>query len=244
MAHNFNGTFTKSQFTRFRAYVENQLPMIDARIAHLEAERDRIGNLAFAYDSAGNPTSFVNDIPETYCGKLFAAYEALGGDAEFDLQVRSASQPVFLMTGDVNTPAQLMSNGEVVGVLGLSDAPSATLMQKIRRFVGEDLQRRREYLERKIRRALDYVDQLNLEISQLTALKGSVDSPESMAAYFSQLDTLTTDPRYMAITDDTANPDPHGKFAKAPVAGYVPGPKGATPNTYQRTPDGLVKPAK
>jgi hypothetical protein len=244
LAFNFNGTFTKSQFTRFRAYVENQLPQIDARIAHLQAERDRIGNLAFAFDSAGNPTSFTSDIPETYCGKLFAAYEALGGDAEFDLQVRQSSQPVFLMTGDVNNPAQLMSNGEVVGVLGLSDAQSATIVQKIRRFVGEDLQRRREYLERKIRRALDYVDQLNLEINQLTALKGSTASPESMERYLAQIDTLTTDPRYMAITDDTGSPDPHGKFAKAPVAGYVPGPKGATANTYERTPDGLVKPAK
>lgn len=244
MAHQFNGTFTKSQFARFRAYVENQLPLIDSRIAHLQAERDRIGNLAFAFDSAGNPTSFTSDIPETYCGKLFAAYEALGGDAEFDLQVRSASQPVFLVAGDVNNPAQLMSNGEVVGVLGLGDAYSATVVQNIRRFVGEDLQRRREYLERKIRRALDYVDQLNLEISQLTALKGSVDSPESMAAYFAIIDSLTTDPRYMAITDDSGSPDPHGKFAKAPVAGYVPGPKGATANTYERTPDGLVKPAK
>jgi hypothetical protein len=244
LGFNWNGTFTKSQFARFRAYVENQLPLIDARIAHLQAERDRVGSLSFAYDSAGNPTSFAHDIPDTYCGKLFAAYEALGGDAEFDLQVRSQSQPVFLVPGDVNNPAQLMSNGEVVGVLGLSDAYSATVVQKIRRFVGEDLQRRREGLERKIRRALDYADQLNLEIAQLKALKGSAASPESMAAYFSTIDTLTTDPRYMAITDDSGNPDPHGKFAKAPVAGYVPGPKGATATTYERTPDGLVKPAK
>lgn len=240
----FNGTYTKSQFDRFRAYVNDQVQLIDARISHLKAERDRVGNLAFAYDSAGNPTVFTSDPPTTYCGKLFAAYEALGGDVEFDLQVRSTAQPVFRIPGDINTPSQMYSNGEVVGVLGLNDAPSAALTQKIRSWVFEDLHRRRLYLERKIKRAIDYAEQLNSEISELTALKGSVDSEASLAAYLQSVDAMTVDSRYTAITDDSNSPDPHGKFSHAPVAGYTPSAKGATANTYERTLNGLVKPTQ
>lgn len=244
MSFGFNGTFTKSQFERFRTYVLNQMSLIDARIDHLKAERDRVGNIAFAFDASGVPTAFTSDPPTTYCGKLFAAYEVLGGDVEFELQVRSTNQPVFRITGDINTPPQMYSNGEIVGVLGLNDAPSADLVQKIRSGFQESIQRRRDYLERKIRRAIDYAEQLDQEISQLTALKGSVDSEGSMTAYLSSLDAMTTDARYMAITDDTNQPDPHGKYSHAPVAGYTPSSKSAPATTYERTLDGLVKPNK
>jgi hypothetical protein len=244
LAYNFGGTLTATQFARFKTYVRNQVQLIDARIDHLKAERDRIGNLAFAYDSGGLPTAFANDPPMTYCGKLFGAYEALGGDVEFDLQVRSVSQPVFLLKGDETRPAQMMSNGEVLGVAGLSDAESALYMQKIRGWLGGDLQRRRESLERKIRRAIDYAEQLDAEINELELLKASADTDGSLEFYIKQMDALANDRRYMAITNDTDNPDPHGKFAHAPVAGYMPGPKGTAATTYERTLDGLVKPQK
>jgi hypothetical protein len=244
LAFDIQGTFTASQFARFKTYVRNQVQLIDARIAHLKAERDRIGNLAFAYDSGGLPTAFANDPPMTYCGKLFGAYEALGGDVEFDLQVRSTTQPVFLLKGDETRPAQMMSNGEVLSVAGLSDAESAIYMQKIRGWLGGDLQRRRESLERKIRRAIDYAEQLDAEINELELLKASADTDGSLEFYIKQMDALANDRRYMAITNDTDNPDPHGKFARAPVAGYMPGPKGTAATTYERTLDGLVKPQK
>ena len=224
--------------------MRNQVRLIDARIEHLQAEHDRIGNLAFAYDSGGSPTGYTNDPPMTYCGKLFGAYEALGGDAEFDLQVRGTSQPVFRLEGSETQPSQLMSNGEVVGVQGLSDAESAVIMQKMRVWVEDDLQRRRESLERKIRRAIDYAEQLKAEINELKTIKANAEVDGSLEFYINEMDSLTTDRRYTAITDDAENPDPHGKFARAPVAGYMPGPKGATATTYERTLNGLVKPQK
>ena len=242
MAYNFQGTLTATQFARFKIYVRNQVQLIDARIAHLKAERDRIGDLAFAYDSGGLPTAYANDPPMTYCGKLFGAYEALGGDVEFDLQVRSTSQPVFLLKGDETRSPQLMSNGEVLCVGGLSDAESALYMQKIRGWVESDLQRRRESLERKIRRAIDYAEQLDTEINELELLKASADTDGSLEFYIKEMDALANDPRYTAVTNDTNNPDPHGKFARAPVAGYMPGPKGTAATSYERTLDGLVKP--
>jgi hypothetical protein len=244
MSHDIQGTFTASQFARFKTYVQNQVGLIDARIVHLQAERARVGDLQFAYDSGGVPTGLASDPPDTYCGRLFGAYEALGGDAEFDLQIRSTSQPVFRIAGDETQAAQLMSNGEVLSVLGLSDAESSLLMQRLRGWVTEDLQRRRDALERKIRRAVDYSEQLDLEIAELTRLKGSVDTDGSLAFMFSTVDTLTADGQYTAITQDNAA-DPHGKFARAPVAGYQPGPQGAAATTYERTTNqGLVKPTE
>jgi len=242
MSHDIQGTFTASQFARFQTYVRNQVQLIDARIAHLQAERDRVGNLAFAYDSGGLPTAFKDDPPNTYCGKLFGAYEALGGDAEFDLQVRNASQPVFRLEGSETQPAQLLSNGEVISVLGMADAPSATIMQKMRKWIEGDLHRRRDYLERKIRRAVDYAEQLDAEIKELKLLKASVDTEGSLEFYIKEMGTLITDSAYMAATNDEANLDPHGKLARAPMAGYTPSEKGATATSYERTLDGPVKP--
>jgi len=242
----FNGTLTASQFDRFRTYIRNQVTLIDARIQHLQAEKARVGNLMFAYDEGGVPTGSANDPPTTYCGKLFGAYEALGGDIEYDLQVRSAKQPVFALTGNEAQMSQLSSNGEVAGVGGLSDAQSATLMQSLRRWTADDLGYRREALERKIRRAIDYSEQLDLEISELLLMKGNADVAGSLEYMISQMESLAADRRYMPITDDSKDPDPHGKFAKAPVAAYMPGGggKGTTSTSYQRTVDGLVKPEK
>jgi len=238
MAFEFNGTLTVSQLERWKTYVRNQLSLVDARIAHLEAERDRLGSLSFAFDSGGSPISLTEDAPTTYIGKLYAAYAVLGGDAEFDLQVRSTSQPVFRNEGDETQDSQTMSNGEVIGVKGLSDEESAVLMQDARSWVREDLQRRRDYLERKIRRSMDYGEQLTAEISELRTIKGSAQVENSLEFILQALDQLASDQRYFAITDDSANPDPHGKLAKAPVAAY----QGATPTSTQKTYNGIVRP--
>jgi hypothetical protein len=245
MAFEWGGTFTRSQFENFRSYVLDQVQLIDARIAHLKAERARIGDLSFAYDSAGLPTNVANDDPPvTYIDKLFGAYEALGGNVELDLQVRSATQPVFRLPGDATRAAQLLSNGEVIPAQGLDDAESALAVQAIRGWVSKDLARRRDYLERKIRRAIDYAEQLTAEIVQLELLKGEPETEGSLAFYLNAVNTLAVNRNYMAITDDTGTPDPHGKFAKAPFAAFMPGPKGSTAVSYQRTLDGLVKPSQ
>jgi hypothetical protein len=243
MSFEWGGTFTVSQFNRLRDYIRSQATQIDARIKHLQAERDRIGDLAFAYDAGGVPTDMEADIPLTYVGKLFSAYEALGGDAEFDLQMRSTSQPVFRLAGDVTKPAQLMSNGEVINTPGLSDAESAKVIQKLRGGFSGDLQRRRYSLERKIRRAIDYSEQLDVEISQLKLLQSSAETNGSVENLISIINVLASNPQYYAVTDDGGQ-DPHGKFARAPIAGYTPGEKGASAVSYERTRNGLVKPTE
>lgn len=244
MSFDFGGTFSASQFERFRDYARNQVAQVDQRIAHLKAERDRVGNLSFAYDAGGVPTKHSSDTPTTYCGKLFAAYEALGGNAEYDLQVRAATQPIYRIPGDTTRPAQLMSNGEVISALGLGDAPSSVTMQKLRSFVSGDLHRRRDYLERKIRRALDYAEQLDAEIAKLTMMKAKAETEESLEYLIKYIEDLAADKRYLAVTDDSKNPDPHGKLARAPVAPYTPDENGPRSAGYERSIEGFVTPAQ
>lgn len=242
MAFEFLGTFTKSQFDRFAGFVRDQTSLLDGRIAHLRAERARIGSLGFAFDAGGVPTNIAHDPPTTYIGKLFGVYEALGGDAFFDLQVRSTSQPVFKLKGDEVNSSQVMSNGEVIGSPGLSDAESALLMQQARGWVQDTLFYRREAIERKIRRALDYADQLQVEINQLTALKAQATTTGALEFILGNIDQLLSDRQYMAASNDGSKPDPHGKLAYAPFAAYMPGPDRATGDDFQRTLDGPAVP--
>lgn len=242
MAFDFKGTFTASQFKRYESYLLGQTGLVEARIQHLENERLRIGNLLFAYDTDGVPLGLSHDEPVTYCGKLFAVYEALGGDAFFDLQVRSTSQPVFRQRADETRPSQLMSNGEVIGTRGLSDAESGNLIDETRELVQSDLDFRKNSLERKIRRAIDYSEQLAQEIGSLQAmaLDNTVDG--SMAFLIEGVKILLADRGYKALVQDGNQPDPHGKLVRAPFAGYNPGPEGAEGGQIQRTPDGVSLP--
>lgn len=242
MAFEFKGTFTKSQFDRFATWIRAQSTLIDGRIAHLKAEQARVGNLAFAFDSGGIPTGMASDPPQTYAGKLFGVYEALGGDAFYDLQVRSMGQAVFKLTGDETKQPQLMSNGEVMGTPGLSDAESAELVEQSRAWVNETLAYRRDALERKVRRAIDYSDQLEAEINQLQLMKAEATVGGALEFLLAGITNLLGDRQYMAASNDATKPDPHGKAAYAPFAAYMPGPDRTEVSDYERTLDGPTVP--
>jgi hypothetical protein len=243
MAFDFLGTFTASQYTRFSTWVQAQTGQITARIQHLQAEVDRLGGLSFAYDSGGIPTFITPSDNTTYIGRLFQCYEALGGDAEFDLQVRTMAQPVFKTTGDPNNPSQLMSNGEVMGTQGLIDAQTAELMRSARDWTYDAQFYRRDLLERKIRRAMDYVDQLNAEVKNLQQIQASVATQGSIGYILSSLNQFVGNRYYLPAQNDTSAPDPHGKMAYAPIASYMPDVAGgSTVTNYERTYDGPAVP--
>lgn len=241
MSFEFLGTFTKSQFDRFSAFVRAQTQTIDQRVQHLQAELNRVGSLVFTYDSGGVPTGFSFD-EDTYIGNLFSVYEALGGDAFYDLQVRSASQPIYKLTGDETHMPQQMSNGEVIGTPGLSDAASAELLRQARDWTWDNLYTRREALERKIRRALDYSDQLQSEINNLLTIRSDVTIENSLEFLLTGVQQLISDRQYMAAQDDSSKADPHGKLAYAPFASYMPGPDQSQVTDFERTFDGQVVP--
>lgn len=243
MSFEFLGTFNRSQFERFAAFARSQKRYIDGRIDHLRAELRRVGGIAFKYNDDGTPVGYAADPPDSYIGKLLSAYEVLGGQVFFDLQVRNLSDPIFLLRGDETKSPQIMSNGEVLRTPGLADGPSAELMREARAWMEDVIQYRRDYLERKIRRMLDYSDQLKREIVVLQVIRADETTKGSLENLFNQIQELIENKQYMAIYDDHGT-DPHGQKVYAPYAAYEPG-KGRGPSEqYQRTTRGVVAPGE
>lgn len=218
MAHDWLGTFNKSQLERFLVFARSQLPLIADRISHLEAEQNRIGTIVFTYEQ-GVPTEYKAGSADSYIGRLLAAYEVLGGNPVYDLRTRLKTEPVFLLRGSVLAPAYFMSNGEVVGARGKADGPSAEIAHQLRGWLTPTFRYRFERLERKIRRALDYVDSLQQEVDYLTRISLAVSSTGSLEQLAAQLQQLIEDPNYRAIYDDQGK-DPFGLFTHAPFSSY------------------------
>jgi len=213
------GTFNRSQFERFIHFARAQLPLVESRIEHLRAEKSRTGSLVFGFGSDNIPESVAADPADSYLGKLLAAYEVLGGNPFFELRTRSRSQAVFVVRGTEANPEQTMSNGEPLPARGLQDAFSAELVRKLRAPVQETIDYRTTLLERKIRRALDYGDQLELEIADLRTLQAAATIEGSLEFIANQIQQLFGDRNYRAIFDDGAS-DPLGITTYAPFSQY------------------------
>lgn len=245
MAFDFKGTLNQSQFNRFLAFAQAQLPDVAARLNHLAVEQSRLGVLAFSYDANGQPLAYSPQPANSYLGKLLASYEILGGDAFYDLNIRSMSQAVYLVRADETRPAQLMSNGEIVGTPGLGDRGTAELMDTARGWMADVLFSRREYLERKIRRCIDYGDQLQAEQNELLNVVADADQEGSLGYVLAEIQALIEDPTYRPAYDDQGA-DPHGKLTGAPLLPYSAGPKRTAGDVYGKDSGdrGVVKPGE
>lgn len=240
MAFDWLGTFNKSQHDRLVKYALAQVGDTTARIAHLTAEQARIGNVVFNYDKA-SVVSFTTSPADSYIGRLLRVYMVLGGDPNFDLKLRQMSQAHYLMRADETRAAQVRSDGTVVTGEGLADAPSAVLVQQLREWMSDTLQYKREALERKIRRALDYSDQLGTEILLLKTIQGNSSVDGSAANVIASINSLLSERTYRAIADDGGK-DPDGTLTHAPYAGLEPGPKRTVIDGFFRTLSGYVQP--
>ncbi len=243
MAYDYLGTFNRSQFERFLAFSKSQLPLVEGRISHLRAQIRRQGSVVFRY-TQGVPKGFAADPVDSYLGKLLGAYEVLGGDPFLDLRVRLRNDPVFLLRGTETTTPQLMSNGEVVGAKGLSDAPTSELMHEARAWVDDTLIARFESLERKIRRAMDYADELQSEVVRLTTIQMAASTQGSLEYIAAQINQYLSDTNYRAVYDDGGG-DKFGFNVYAPFSSYdIAAGKGdgRVADTYQRQNSGFVGP--
>lgn len=235
------GTFNRSQLNRLSTYALAQVQDVDARIAHLTAEQARIGTIVFQYDKA-SVVGYEPSPEDSYLGKLLRAYEVLGGDPFYDLKLRQkGSQALYVLRADETRPAQVRSDGLIIAREGLADAPSAALVQQLRDWMHESLQYKRETLERKIRRALDYSDQISDEIAVLTAIKGDATVAGSAKNILQSIQQLVDERTYRAIADDKGK-DPDGTLTHAPFAALEPGPQRTVIDGYYRTLDGYVTP--
>jgi hypothetical protein len=243
VAHDFLGTFNNHQFSRLQAFLQNQQSDVPGRVLHLLAEQQRIGTLQFTYDSGGNPIGYNANPQTSYIGKLMMAYEILGGDPIFDLQIRSMSQPVFMLAGSETTPAQQLSSGDILGTHGLRDAPSAAYVQQMKGWTEDVVQYKRENIERKIRRMMDYSDQLGAEIQTLSIILNDGKTTGSLADLLTQVTNLLSDPSYRPIYNDTTG-DIHGKLSHAPFSQYDPGPNRTIDPNWVRTDGGAILPGQ
>lgn len=220
MAHDaYLGTFNRSQFERFLAFARSQLPVHAARILHLRAELGRTGSVSFTFGPNNVPESVTANPSDSYLGKLLAAYQVLGGNPFFDLRSRNKSQAIFVVQGTAANPPTSMSHGEVMGAKGLQDAYSAELIRKLRHPLQETLDYRFTFLERKIRRAIDYADQLKDELAELETLQAAATAEGSLEFIANEIQQLISNRNYRAIYDDKSS-DPLGLNTYAPFSQY------------------------
>lgn len=239
MAYDFQGgLFSWDQWQRFIAYARSQLPLIEGRIQHLEQEQQRIGTFVMQFQN-GTPTGYAAS-PESYIGKLVSAYKAVGGDLEYDLQLRAISDPVYVLPGDVATAAQSMSDGSVMGTKGTGASESLQLLTAARGWVDDTIRENREGLERKIRRAVDYSDQLADEIAYLRKVRAAATVEGSLEAVNTEVLELFNDPSFRPLYKDP--PDPYGLFVRAPLGGQNPGPDSPEADGFFKSDKGLVSP--
>lgn len=212
---NFLGTFNKAQFDRLVDFARAQASVIDRRIQHLNAELTRVGRIRFTYNQeTQEPVSYTAD-EDSYIGKLVAVYEVLGGNPFFDLRTRDTDQAIFIRKGDETVSGRLLSNGEVLPGKALSDGRSADLVRRIKEWNEAAMARRYHRLERLIRRALDYADQLEAEIALLNVARSS--PTRGFEKTVEEVNLLINDPNYRAITPDS---DPLGLLVHAPYSSY------------------------
>lgn len=242
MAFDYLGTFNRSQFERLLAFANEQLAYIDGRITHLAAEQQRVGFLQFSYDTKGQPTGYSTGSPgvSTYIGKLMAAYEVIGGDPFYDLQVRGMNEPVHFMRGTHSATAKFMSNGEPIPQAGRADARSGNTVRQVKSWLSDTLDKRAR-IERKVRRAMDYSDSLGEEMQELLQVRLEVEVEGSLLYLANEINSMLSDPSFRAISDDKGQ-DPYGKFVLAPFSSYDSGKgRSATEGTsVERTSDGYT----
>jgi hypothetical protein len=211
MAHNtFLGTFNQAQYERFADFARSQLTTINDRIQHNNAEITRIGKVVFRY-KRGVPQGLTADPEDSYMAKLLAAYEVLGGNPFIDLRTRDRTDPIFIEGTDETQSPHSMSNGEPIGERVKADAASGALMREAREWLNAVLDRRFNKLERKMRRALDYQDQLEQENTDLVTKRDGFED------LLSQIERLIADPGYRPLTADM---DPLGLLTNAPYSSY------------------------
>lgn len=152
-------------------------------------------------------------VPATsHAAKLLQAYRALGGTPERDFLLRTSDQPVYLtaatplktndITGLANSGfSDVFSNGRRFRGNQRFDRDLGFPMEKFKRWQLEAIKQKREHLEYKIKRDLDYSDQLQIEIKFLSSM---IDTSGTMSvqAQIANLIVLFHRPGAMNVIDN------------------------------------------
>lgn len=176
MAFNFFGTFTTGQWEDFKAFSKIQAMELRLRRAWLQRELLRVGVFTTSYDGP-NPVSFT---ATGYAGKLLQAYRILGGVPEQTMLLRTRDKPVYKTKGHELTVdpgattsggySDVYSNGRRERGGQRYDRDIGLRVESLKAWQLESVKFKRERLEYKIKRAMDYSDQVQQEISLIDKL--------------------------------------------------------------------------
>lgn len=185
MSFNFFGTFTTGQWEDFKAF--SRIQAMDLRLRRDWLRRDllRVGIFTTEYDGP-DPVKFT---ASGYAGKLLQAYRILGGVPEHTMLLRTRDKPVFkTKVGELTIDKNAMVSGGYSDVYSNGrrerggqryDRDIGLKIEALKSWQLEAIKFKRERLEYKIKRAMDYSDQIQQEISEidklLTVLIGSFE---------------------------------------------------------------------
>lgn len=181
MAFAFYGTFTTAQFQKLVDFSLVQERDLKDRQAWLSAQLTRNGVFITEYDDATHLPKSFTATDGSYAAKLLQAYRILGGNPETDFMLRTTDQPVFLTRGtNIDTSSvgtdptagysDVLSNGRRVRGSQRFDRDVGHLVSRLKSWQLEAIKKKREVLEFKIKRALDYSDQLQRELDVIAVL--------------------------------------------------------------------------
>ncbi len=180
MAFNFFGTFSTGQFEQLKLFAKTQERELADRRKWLSAQLFRNGLFITNYDEQTMmPVSFTAT-DGSYSAKLLLAYKSLGGNPEQDFLLRTKENPVYLTRGNnlstssMGNPtdgySDVFSNGRRIRGSQRFDRDIGIQVDRLKYWQLEVIKRKREHLEFKIKRALDYSDQLQREIELIDVL--------------------------------------------------------------------------
>lgn len=175
----------------------------------------RIGQFVTIYDENEDPVSFTVLPITSYAAKLIQAYKILGGNPELDMLLRTRDKPVFLTGGPeisvsedgltLGGYSQLYSNGRRDRGDQRFDRNIGLRIEALKRWQLEVIKQKRERLEYKIKRALDYSDQIQQEIELIDKLSGqnSIYEPGSIDDLIINIRQAMLDPENQNTVNDS-----------------------------------------
>lgn len=209
MAFNMYGTFTTGQWESFKAFSRVQALELRLRKRWLQKQLTMNGVFVTEYDGP-NPVAFSAS-PGSYAAKLLQAYRILGGVPERDMLLRTRDQPVFKLKGAPLTQTQDGSSGGFSDVYSSGrrerggqrfDRDVGLRVERLKAWQLEAIRAKRERLEYKIRRALDYSDQLQQEIDLIDGLLGDETERGSVENQILEVEIQMSVPGTMNVVDD------------------------------------------
>jgi len=164
MAFDFLGTFTSGQYMRLEEFLELQQGDIQGRINYLQGEIRRTGVLVVTFDiNTGYIESIEASPDKSLIGKLFSAYILQGGEPEKELPIRSFNDPIYLPQGSAQAMPTEFSNKRQIRESYRYDSYMSLIIHSLKEWVLESIKFKREDLEFKMKKLMDWSDQCAFE---------------------------------------------------------------------------------